>query len=129
MSTVLNLRGAGFLEVAENFFFFECGFGPPLETVAETWKNAANVGAARLLRIVHAGADSDALEKTTRDSKRVILTGELVAVASGDWPQISSLSPLTNHDGAPSCTSRLQALWKADGTRWLWSGGYGFTLP
>lgn len=83
MSTILNTRGVGFLEVAENFFFFFFGSGPPLETATETWKNAANVGAAQLLKTIHAGVDICDLEKAIRESQKVILTSTAVTVASG----------------------------------------------
>jgi hypothetical protein len=81
MSTVLNIRGVDSLEVAENLFFFGCVRGPfrgPLEAAADTWKNAANVVAAQLLRHVHAGDDTEDPDKATRESKKDILTSRLV---------------------------------------------------
>lgn len=77
MGTLLNIRGADFFEVAENFFFFGCVHGP-LGTTADTWKNAVNVVAARLLRFVYAGDDIEDLDKTIRESKKDILVSTLV---------------------------------------------------
>jgi len=82
-----------FFEVAENFCFFDGARDPPVETAADTWKNAANVGAARLLRTAHAGDDIGGLEKAIRESRKGILTRTLVAVASGVWPANFVLCP------------------------------------
>jgi len=128
MSRVSTIRGVGFLEVAENFCFFESVCDPPLETPAETWKNAANVGAARLLRTVHTGDNIGDLEETTQESKKDISASTLLAVRLV-WPQISSFVPTHEHGGAPTRAFRLQALWKAADTRRFWSGRYVSTLP
>lgn len=82
-----------FFEVPENFFFFVCVRGPPLETAADTWKNAANVVAARLLKYVHAGDDIQDLDETTRESKKDIFTSTLVATRLVDH-KFRPLSPL-----------------------------------
>lgn len=82
-----------FFGAAEKYCFLDDARDPPLETVADTWKNAANVGAARLLRTVHAGDDIDGLVKAIRESKKVILTSTLVAVASGVWAANFVLCP------------------------------------
>ena len=89
MGTVLNIREVDFFEVAENFFFFGCVCGPPLGTAADTWKNAVDVVAARLLRYVHAGDDIEDLDKTIRESKKDILMSTLVASST----TISSFVP------------------------------------
>ena len=93
-STVLNIRGVDPLEVAENFFFFGRARGSPLDTAADTWKNAVNVVAAWLLRHVHAGDDIERLDKTIRESKKDILMSTLVASRLVDR-KFRPLSPLS----------------------------------
>lgn len=80
----------GFFGVAEYFCFFDDARDPPLETAADTWKNAANVGVAWLVRTVHGDDDIGGLDKAIRKSRKVILMSTLVVVAS---PQILSFVP------------------------------------
>ena len=95
MGTVLNIRGVDFFEVAENFFFFGCVRGPSLETAADTWKNAVDVVAARLLRYVHAGDDIEDLDKTIRESKKDILMSTLVASSTTNFVLCPHSSKMT----------------------------------
>jgi len=92
-----------FLGVAENFFFFGCAHGS-LEAAADTWKNAANVVAARLLKHVHAGDDTEGLDKTIRESEKDILTTRLVASRLVDR-KFRPLSPLSKMTAYPLALS------------------------